>query len=86
VIEPEEDDWEANEARDDREPAQCNTEKCDACWDVARFIAEVPRSRKVGVKEHEMPPARFRLCRHHAQKLLLSDGQAAIHPLKESNR
>lgn len=84
MIEPEEDDWEADEIRDDREPAQCYTEKCDGCWDVARFIAEVPRSRKIGVKEHEMPPARFRLCGHHARNLLSSDPQAAIHPLREN--
>lgn len=83
MIDNDDDDWSADESRASRDRAQCYTEKCDGCWDVARYIAEVPRVRKIGAKEHDMPPARFRLCRYHGKKLLASDRQATIHEIRE---
>lgn len=76
-------DWSADEVRPDRDPTLDRDEKCDACKDVASFVAEVPRSRKVGAKEVEMPPARFRLCSFHGKKLLASDHTATIHAIRE---
>lgn len=73
--------WEEAEVRP-REPANFAHEKCDGCWDMARVIAEIPRSRRVGLNDVEMQAARFRLCSFHADKLRNSDSLARIYPLK----
>lgn len=81
----EEDDWylpwEQSEVRD-REPADFAHEKCVACWDRIRFVAEIPRTRRVGLNDVDMPPARFVLCLFHATTLRESDSLARIYPLK----
>lgn len=79
----EDDDWGAPEGRPDRELTADRDKMCDGCRDLARYVAEVPRSRKVGTKEVELPPARFRLCTHHATKLLESDHSATAYAIKE---
>lgn len=73
------DDWEILREVRPREPANTHTEKCDACWDMARFVCEVPRSRRIGSREVEDPPARFRLCSYHTAKLLGADEKATAH-------
>lgn len=73
--------WEESEIRE-RDPADFAQDKCDGCWDVARVIAEIPRSRRVGLNDVEMQAARFRLCSFHADKLRNSDSLARIYPLK----
>lgn len=81
----EDEDEEAPELRTaPREPTEDRDKRCDGCKDIARFVCEVPRSRKVGTKEVEMPPARFRLCTHHATKLLASDQSSSAYAIKES--
>lgn len=78
------DDWEQNEIRPDRDPADYLHQKAVCCWDRARFVAEIPRSRKVGLTEHEAPPARFVLCQHHAEILIVSDPRATVYPLRRT--
>lgn len=54
-------------------------ERADCCWDEVRFVAEVPRQRQLSVTRIiDLAPARFRLCAHHADILLLADPQARI--------
>lgn len=65
-------EWETDEIRP-RELADSVAVKCDACRDYVRFACEIARTRRVGSKEIEEPPARFRLCSWHARTLLRSD-------------
>lgn len=69
------DNWETDEIRQ-RDLADSPSVKCDACRDWVRFACEIPRSRKVGSKEIDDPPARFRLCSYHASKLLRADDRS----------
>lgn len=73
--------WEQSELRP-RDFADFQSEKCVACWDRIRFVAEIPRTRRIGLNDVEMPPARFLLCDFHAAKLSASDSLARIYPLK----
>ena len=52
--------------------------RAECCWDRERWLVEVPRVRKVGTKMIDMPPARFRLCSHHAKILISEDPEARI--------
>lgn len=58
-------------------------ERGECCWDQVRSICEVPRVRVQGAKRTEMPPARFRLCRHHTLLLLEGDPDARVFWLEE---
>lgn len=76
-------DWEYDEIRP-RELAESFAEKCDACRDLVRFACEIPRSRRVGSKEIDDPPARFRLCSYHSAKLLGADERATCIECQEN--
>lgn len=73
--------WEESEIRE-RDPADFAADKCQACWDRVRFVAEIPRSRRIGLNDVEMQAARFVLCTYHATTLRESDSLARIYPLK----
>lgn len=56
-------------------------ERAECCWDQVRYVCEVPRRRPSGSKVIELPPARLRLCKFHANVLLASDPEASIHKI-----
>lgn len=76
------DDWELPEVRD-RDRAEPGSERADCCGDAVRFVCEIPRYRHQGVVRFDYSPARFRLCRHHAEILHRSDPRARIYPMPD---
>lgn len=76
------DDWELPEVRD-RDPVNWPGQKADCCTDRMRFVAEIPRVRLVAGSRFEYAPARFRLCRHHAEILHRVDVRARIYAIPD---
>lgn len=68
--------------REPREPYR----RAECCWDAERWICEIPRSRIQGTKVIELPPARFRLCHHHATELERNEPDAQIYESKVNIR
>ncbi len=56
-------------------------ERAECCADRLTHYAEVPRRRPAGSRFIDLPAARLRLCRHHAQTLIRSDPEAIIHEI-----
>lgn len=55
-------------------------DRADCCWDAARFIGEIARKRNMP-GDTNIPPARFRLCAHHAGILHERDPSAGVYPI-----
>lgn len=54
-------------------------ERCDACWDMVAWVAEVPRQRQLSATRIvDLAPARFRLCSFHGATLAKTDSLARL--------
>lgn len=57
--------------------------RAQCCWDQVRATVEVPRSRMSGSKVVDLTPAKFQLCRYHAENLLGNDPDARAYWMDE---
>lgn len=79
-------DWEWTDTRIRPDLAEHREERAECCYDTARYVAEIPRQRQLSpTRIVDLAPARFRLCAHHADVLLISDPEARVYEIRSAH-